>query len=103
MLTLSPSMRIWLCRQPADMRGGFDRLAAMAREHAGEDPLVGGLFLFRNRRGDRIKVLYWDRNGYAVWYKRLERGSFRLPGPEGDGASAISARVFQLVLGGAIR
>lgn len=103
MLTLSPSVRIWLCRQPTDMRRGFDRLAEMAREHAGEDPLCGALFLFRNRRGDRIKVLYWDRNGYAVWYKRLERGRFRLPGHEGDGASAISARVFQLILGGAIK
>jgi len=84
------------------MRRGFDRLAEEARELAGEDPLSGHLFVFRNKREDRLKVLYWDRNGYAVWYKRLERGRFRFPKGDG-GAAALSPAAFQLLLGGVMR
>ena len=71
--------RIWLATQPADMRCGFDRLAELARAVTGQDPLSGHLFLFRSRGGDRLKVLYWDKDGYALWYKRLEEGVFKLP------------------------
>lgn len=102
MLTLQPAIRIYLCRRPTDMRRGFDRLAEEARELAGEDPLSGHLFVFRNKREDRLKVLYWDRNGYAVWYKRLERGRFRFPKGDG-GAAALSPAAFQLLLGGVMR
>jgi len=70
---------IWLAAQPADMRCGFDRLAELAAAVTGDDPLSGHLFLFRGRRGDRLKILYWDRDGYALWYKRLEQGTFKLP------------------------
>ncbi len=72
--------RIWLAAEPADMRCGFDRLAELARSVTGQDPLCGHLFLFRGRRGDRLKVLYWDRDGYALWYKRLEEGPSSCPG-----------------------
>lgn len=84
------SLRIWLCMQRTDMRCGFDRLAALAQEVTGQDPLSGHLFLFRNRSGDRLKLLHWDRDGYVLWYKRLEEGVFKLPRVEpGDpGASA---------------
>lgn len=71
--------RIWLATAHADMRCGFDRLAQLAQSVLGQDPSSGHLFIFRSRDGDRLKILYWDRDGYALWYKRLEQGTFRLP------------------------
>jgi transposase len=78
-LDRSTAVRIWLATEPADMRCGFDRLAERAAAVTGEDPLSGHLFLFRSRGGDRLKLLYFDRDGYALWYKRLEEGVFKLP------------------------
>lgn len=78
-LDRSSTTRIWLAVQPADMRCGFDRLAELAASVTGDDPLSGHLFLFRARSGDRLKILYWDRDGFALWYKRLEEGTFKLP------------------------
>jgi transposase len=72
-------LRIWLATQPADMRCGFDRLAQLAQVVTGQDPLTGHLFLFRSRNGDRLKALLWEGDGYVVWYKRLEAGTFRFP------------------------
>ena len=75
----SSRWRIWLCTGPTDMRRGFDRLAAQAEQVTGQDPLSGHLFVFRNRRGDKLKLLMWDRDGYVLIYKRLEEGQFKLP------------------------
>ena len=71
--------RVFLCTSPADMRKGFDSLAALVRDYLGNDPLSGHLFLFVSRGRDRLKLLYWDSDGYALWYKRLEEGTFRVP------------------------
>jgi transposase len=79
MLSLPPSVRIFVSRQPVDMRKGFDTLAQLVRSHLGGDPLSGHLFVFRSKRGDRLKVLYWDRDGLCLFYKRLEEGTFTLP------------------------
>jgi len=72
-------VKIYLCASPTDMRKGFDTLAVLVREFLGQDPLSGHLFLFISRRRDRLKILYWDADGFALWYKRLEQGTFRTP------------------------
>lgn len=77
MLSLPASVRIHLAVEPCGMRRGFDALAAMVSTVLGDDPLSGHLFVFRSRRGDRVKVLAWDRDGFVLWYKRLEQGTFR--------------------------
>lgn len=83
--------RIWLAASPVDMRCGFDRLAELARTVTGQDPFHAHLFLFRSRRGDRLKLLQWDRDGYVLWYKRLEMGVFKLPRIK-SGAASIELR-----------
>jgi transposase len=76
MLTLPGGARIYVCREPTDMRRSFEGLTYLVREQLREDPLSGHLFLFFNRNRDKVKLLYWDRSGYAIWYKELERGTF---------------------------
>jgi transposase len=85
-LRLSLPGRVFLCTLPTDMRKSFDTLAALVEAHLGQDALSGDLFVFRSRRGDRIKLLWWDEDGYAIWYKRLEEGSFVLPAADGKRA-----------------
>jgi len=99
MLSLPPSVRVFLCLLPADMRWSFDSLALLVERVLAQDPLSGHLFVFRNRRGDRVKILYWDRDGYALWYKRLEVGVFGFPKHDGSGLE-VSAGDLALVLEG---
>ena len=98
MLAPTSTLKIFAFREPADMRKNFDGLAALVERHA-QDPLSGSLFLFRNRRGDRLKILYWDGDGYALWYKRLEQGSFQFPATQGAHA-AISLTDLAMLLDG---
>jgi transposase len=71
-------VRIFLCTTPTKMHYSFDRLMGRAREVFDQDPTSGHLFLFMNRNRDRMKILFWDRDGFCIWYKRLERGTFQL-------------------------
>ena len=91
------NVRIWLAAQPADMRCGFDRLAELARSVTSQDPLCGHLFIFRSRGGDRLKVLLWERDGYILWYKRLEEGTFKLPRIDPD-AKSVELRASELAM-----
>lgn len=100
MLSLPPSVRVFVCTRPADMRKGYDGLAALAREVIEQDPLSGHLFVFRNKSGDRLKILWWDRDGLAIWYKRLEEGSFRFPSISDGVRLEMTAADLQLVLQG---
>jgi len=89
--------RIWLASEATDMRCGFDRLAECVRAVIEQDPLSGQLFVFRSRRGDRLKILVWDRDGYVLWYKRLETGVFKLPRAL-SGACSVELRASELAM-----
>lgn len=95
------SAKIWLCLEPTDMRKSFDTLAALARDHLKADPLSGHWFVFRGKRGDRLKILYWDGDGFALWQKRLAKGSFEFPKVVGAAAGVeITSTDLALILGG---
>jgi len=85
MIHLPASVRVYLCLAPCDMRKSFDSLHALVREHLELDAFAGHLFVFASRRRDRIKILYWDRDGFAVWSKRLEAGTYAVPFEDGGG------------------
>lgn len=101
MLTLPGQVKILLCLEPADMRKSFDGLCGLVEHVLRHDPLSGHLFVFRNRRADRVKLLYWDRDGLCIWYKRLEAGTFRFPAPrDGQASVAITAAEWAMLLDG---
>jgi transposase len=101
MLNFSANVRIYLCTKPTDMRKSFDGLHTLVRQVFQVDPLSGHLFLFVNRRRDRVKLLWWDRDGLALFYKRLEAGTYELPAV-GDAAEGveIDATALALLLSG---
>jgi transposase len=102
MIHLPASVRVYLCLTPCDMRKSFDSLQALVREHLELDAFAGHLFVFTSRRKDRVKILYWDRDGFAVWSKRLEEGTYAIPFAE-DGAerrSEITAPELAALLSG---
>lgn len=96
-LNLPPSVRLYVCSGPTDMRKSFDGLAALVAHGLGEDPLSGHLFCFFNRRADRVKILWYDHSGFALFAKRLERGRFRLPVAK-PGERSLSMRAAELAL-----
>lgn len=101
MLTLSYSCRYYLYRSATDMRKGFDSLCGLVQSQLRQDPLSGDIFIFLNRRRDRVKLLVWDQNGYAVYYKRLERGTYELPLEEpGSKSICITREKLMLILEG---
>jgi transposase len=95
-MMLAPGTRVRLRTTHTDMRCGFDSLAGIVRSAKMGDPLDGTLYVFRNKSGNRLKILYWDRDGLAIWNKRLEKGTFKFPA---DPASARPEDL-ALILGG---
>ena len=101
MLSFPPAVRIWLCVQPTDLRKSFDSLAELVRQHLEANPLSGHVFVFRNRRSDRVKLLYWDEDGFVIVYKRLEEGTFRWPAlAAGQPSVALRAAELAMLLDG---
>jgi transposase len=105
MIGLAHGLKVFICTVPADMRRSFDGLGGMAENLMKADPLSGNLFVFRNRNRDRLKILYWDRDGMAIWYTRLEKGTYQFPTgmkPKDDKPVRveITARELSLLLGG---
>jgi transposase len=97
MLSFPPAVRIWLCVTPTDLRKSFDTLAELVRQRLEADPLSGHVFVFRNRRSDRVKLLYWDEDGYVLVYKRLEAGTFQFPAAAA-GQYSVSLRAAELAM-----
>jgi transposase len=94
-------VRIFVCLSPIKMQFSFDTLMGLAQEIFNQDPLSGHLFLFFNRKRDRIKILFWDADGFCIWYKRLEVGIFQLPvATEGDQGVELDCRQLNQLLGG---
>jgi transposase len=101
MLSLPPSVRIFVATQPVDGRKGFDSLTAIVRSVFQHDPLSGHLYVFFSRRCDRVRIVYWDRSGFAMWTKRLERGRFHMAFSDGTlSVNAIEAAELGLILEG---
>lgn len=98
MLSPTAHVQIYIAVEAVDMRKGFDGLAAVVRHQLRREPMSGELFVFLNRRRDRVKILYWDRSGWVIFYKRLERGSFKLPAHPLPGQRALELEAAELSL-----
>jgi transposase len=97
------SVRIFVCTEPQDLRHSFDGLALMAKQVVGEDPQSGAIFVFTNKRSNRLKILWWDRNGYCLLYKRLHGALFRLPPSDGANRVRIDGAQLAKLLAGVER
>ena len=89
-------MAIYVATGPLDLRRSFDGLASVVREVLREDPLSGALFMFFNKAADRVKILWWDKTGYCLLYKRLERGTFRVPRELEPGQTSVTIEAFEM-------
>ena len=93
------NVEVWVATTPVDMRKSFDGLAEVVRSFLGHDPLSGHLFVFRNKGGHLVKVLWWDRDGLAIYYKRLERGEFQFPRSNATAVEITSEQLLRLLSG----
>jgi transposase len=101
MLSLPPAAKIYLCTVPADMRKSFDGLCGLIRTWLQGDPLSGDVFVFRNKTGDRVKIMTFEGDGLAIFYKRLEAGTYRFPlAPDGNGKITVRAADLLMLLDG---
>jgi len=100
MLSLPPSVRVFLAVEPVDMRKSFDALALLVEHTLGHDPLSGHLFVFVGKRGHVVRILFWDRSGYAMFSKRLEKGRFKLPAATDGQSVRLEAADLVLLLEG---
>ena len=100
MLTLPPGVRVFVATARVDGRKGIDGLSVVVRSQFGEDPLSGSMFVFFTRTSDRVRILYWDRDGYVLMTKRLERGAFKVPWTAEQAHVAVEAAELLLVLEG---
>ena len=101
MMHLPASVRVYLCASACDMRKSFDGLHALVAQAMELDAFAGHLFVFANRRRDRVKILYWDRDGFAVWAKRLEEGTYAMPfGESAEKRREITAAELGALLSG---
>jgi transposase len=98
-ILLPPTLRIFLCTRATDMRKSFDGLAGLVQECFQQELLTGHLFLFLNRRRDRMKILHFERDGLVIWYKRLEAGTFQTPATTGDGVELEPAQLAMILSG----
>jgi len=93
------NVNVWVATSPVDMRKSFDGLAEHVRAFLGHDPLCGSMFVFRNRAAHRVKILWWDKDGLAIYYKRLERGTFQFPATGEKSVAISSAELVRLLSG----
>lgn len=103
MIALPPQIRVFLYRLPTDMRKSFNGLIALTESALKQNPLSGSLFVFVNRRRDRIKILYWGQTGYCIWYQQLQKGTYQLPGEaamEGQETVEVTRSQLSLILDG---
>lgn len=100
MLGLSANLQYYLCCKPIDMRNGFDGLAGIVRNALGHNPVSGSVFIFINRKGTHIKLLYWDGDGFALFYKRLERGRYTIEDASGKLSRPVTREELMMILEG---
>ena len=93
------NIRVWVSAKPVDMRRSFDGLAEHVRTFLGHDPLCGHMFVFRNNSAQRVKILWWDRDGLAIYYKRLEKGTFQFPSTGEKSVPISSGELLRLLEG----
>jgi transposase len=101
-MMLPNRVKVLIANEPVDFRKTYDGLCGVVRDALGEDPLSPALFVFRNRRADQVRILWWDRNGFALWMKRLERSTFRFPVGEGSKRTISSTELAELIEGAVV-